>query len=185
MHYASIASGIAILGALLTPVDAAPLANTNDFVSRAAVIEWIDGYRNKPEPSRLPAAVKALSVSGALREPETAGYYVGFVAGVRRFQMRLTGEASFRFLAILEPSLDQAERNAEHHQCGAPVMRGDDPARERRHRRRAECEARGDQRDREAAVAREPARDDRSITRSDRRSEIATPRVEPPVDLTI
>ena len=46
------------------------------------MIEWIDGYRNKPEPARLPAAVQALSGSGALREPETAGFYVGFVAGV-------------------------------------------------------------------------------------------------------
>jgi phenylacetate-coenzyme A ligase PaaK-like adenylate-forming protein len=33
-----------------------------------------------------------------------------FVAGVRRFQMRLTGKASFRFLTILEPSLDETGR---------------------------------------------------------------------------
>ena len=45
-------------------------------------MEWIDNYRNKPEPSRLPDAVQALSESGALREPETAGFYVGFAAGV-------------------------------------------------------------------------------------------------------
>ena len=32
--------------------------------------------------SRVPDAVQALSESGALREPETAGFYVGFVAGV-------------------------------------------------------------------------------------------------------
>jgi phenylacetate-CoA ligase len=35
-----------------------------------------------------------------------------FVAGVRRFQMRLTGEASFRFLAIFDPALDDAGRAA-------------------------------------------------------------------------
>jgi len=80
MRYASLASGIAILVALLAP-SAAP-ASQNEFLSRAAVIEWIDNYRNKPDPSRMPDAVRALSTSGALREPETAGFYVGFVAGV-------------------------------------------------------------------------------------------------------
>ena len=85
MRYASVASGIAILTALLAPAfggHAAPLASANEFVSRASVIEWIDNYRNKPEPSRVPDAVRALSEFGALREPETAGFYVGFVAGV-------------------------------------------------------------------------------------------------------
>jgi hypothetical protein len=80
MNYASVASGIAMLVALLAPSAAA--AGPNEFLTRAAVIEWIDNYRNKPEPSRVPDAVRALSTSGALREPETAGFYVGFVAGV-------------------------------------------------------------------------------------------------------
>jgi hypothetical protein len=80
MRYASVASGIAILVALLAPIAAS--ASQNEFLSRAAVIEWIDNYRNKPEPSRVPDAVHALSTSGGLREPETAGFYVGFVAGV-------------------------------------------------------------------------------------------------------
>jgi hypothetical protein len=87
MRYASVASGIAFLIALLAPAhiqpaQAGPLASPNDFVSRASVMEWIDNYRNRPEPSRAPQAVRALSEFGALREPETAGFYVGFVAGV-------------------------------------------------------------------------------------------------------
>ena len=84
MRYASVASGIAILATLLTPqsrANATP-AGHSEFLSRVAVMEWIDNYRNKPEPSRVPDAVRALSQSGALREPETAGFYVGFVAGV-------------------------------------------------------------------------------------------------------
>ena len=86
MRYASVAFAIAtmLLAVLLVaprPAGATAAADT-EFLTRASVIEWIDGYRNKPEPQRLPAAVKALSQSGALREPETAGYYVGFVAGV-------------------------------------------------------------------------------------------------------
>jgi hypothetical protein len=80
MRYASTASSIVLGLALLMPNMAS--ANQNEFLSRAAVIEWIDGYREKPEPARLPDAVHALSTSGALREPETAGFYVGFVAGV-------------------------------------------------------------------------------------------------------
>ena len=80
MRYASVASGIAILVALLAPIAAS--ASQNEFLSRAAVIESIDNYRNKPEPSRVPDAVHALSTSGGLREPETASFYVGFVAGV-------------------------------------------------------------------------------------------------------
>ena len=87
MRYASVASGIALLTAVLAPAhiqsaNAAPVASARDFVSRASVMEWIDNYRNRPEPSRMPEAVRALSEFGALREPETAGFYVGFVAGV-------------------------------------------------------------------------------------------------------
>jgi len=53
-----------------------------EFVSKTSITEWIDGYRHKPEPWRLPAAVRFLSQSGALREPESAGFYLGFAAGV-------------------------------------------------------------------------------------------------------
>jgi hypothetical protein len=83
MRYASVAFALAIvlLAMLLVPPAHAAAAG-GEFFSRAAVIEWIDNYRNSPEPSRLPAAVKELSQSGALREPESAGYYAGFVAGV-------------------------------------------------------------------------------------------------------
>jgi hypothetical protein len=80
MRCASVASWLAVLAAVLTPNAAS--AGKNEFASRAAVIEWIDNYRNKPEPARVPDAVRALSTTGALREPETAGFYVGFVAGV-------------------------------------------------------------------------------------------------------
>src|SRR5437764_59730 len=84
MRCASVASAIGILAAVLTlPVEAKPApAGGNEFLTRTSVMEWIDDYRNKPEPSRVPTAVKALSEFGSLREPETAGFYVGFVAGV-------------------------------------------------------------------------------------------------------
>ena len=63
------------------PAAAAPQAKI-EFTSRETVLAWIYRYRVKPEPARLPAAVRMLSQTGALREPESSGVYVGFIAGV-------------------------------------------------------------------------------------------------------
>jgi hypothetical protein len=86
MRTASAASAFAILAITLTPPPHAQAAPSGgpEFLTRVAVMEWIDGYRHKPAPTRVPDAVKALSGFGALRDPETAGFYVGFVAGVLR-----------------------------------------------------------------------------------------------------
>lgn len=46
------------------------------------VLLWINNYRLEPEPQQLPAAVKAMTTLGLLRDPDTAGVYIGFVAGV-------------------------------------------------------------------------------------------------------
>ncbi|MBX9843936.1 MAG: hypothetical protein K2Z80_19220 [Xanthobacteraceae bacterium] len=81
MRHAAIAMAIAAL-ALMAAIEAAAATRKADFATRVQVIEWIDGYRHRPEPQRLPAAVRTLSESGALRDPEAAGYYVGFAAGV-------------------------------------------------------------------------------------------------------
>ena len=77
-----LAIAFACLGALSLPNIAQATNGKTDFYSKDAVVEWMDGYRHKPEPARLPAAVRALSESGALRDPEQAGFAVGFVAGV-------------------------------------------------------------------------------------------------------
>ena len=84
MRHGLAATAVACLAIITTPLaraNAAP-AGKVEFLSRAAVVTWMEGYRLKPEPARLPAAVRALSEAGVLRDPETAGYYVGFVAGV-------------------------------------------------------------------------------------------------------
>jgi hypothetical protein len=52
-----------------------------DLSSPDAVLRWINTYRQKPDPANVPTAVKALSSSGALTDPEKAGVYVGFLAG--------------------------------------------------------------------------------------------------------
>jgi hypothetical protein len=46
------------------------------------VLLWINGYRLKPEPQRLPAAVKAMSAFGLIKDMDQAGVYIGFTAGV-------------------------------------------------------------------------------------------------------
>lgn len=46
------------------------------------LLKWINGYREKPEPEKLPQAVKAMSAIGVFNELEQAGVYQGFIAGV-------------------------------------------------------------------------------------------------------
>jgi hypothetical protein len=67
--------------ATLAPAQAAP-SRVADFDTPEAVLRWINNYRHKPELNRVPLAVKALSRFGALKDPENAGVYVGFIAGV-------------------------------------------------------------------------------------------------------
>ena len=64
-----------------TPAPAAP-PRPPDFQSADAVLRWINAYRAQPDPNSVPAAMRALSRFGALQDPERAGVYVGFLAGV-------------------------------------------------------------------------------------------------------
>jgi hypothetical protein len=68
---------------LLTPATAAaPSKKKAEFSSTEHILRWINAYRVKPDPGKLPAAVKAMSELGVFREMDTAGIYVGFMAGV-------------------------------------------------------------------------------------------------------
>ena len=60
----------------------AALPTRIEFTSLDAVSKWISTYRTKPEPARLPVAVRALSQFGAFKDVESSGIYVGFIAGV-------------------------------------------------------------------------------------------------------
>ena len=65
------------------PVQASPAAQrAADFASSDEVLSWINRYRHKPEPDRLPSAIQAMSRYGALRDPESSGVFVGFMSGV-------------------------------------------------------------------------------------------------------
>ena len=52
------------------------------FTRPEDLLRWINGYRTSPKPERLPDLVKAASAMGIFRDMETAGVYVGFMAGV-------------------------------------------------------------------------------------------------------
>ena len=69
-----------VLGSVSAASAAPP--SQNDFGSSDGVSRWIANYRNKPEPARLPQAVRALSQQGVFKETESSGAYVGFIAGV-------------------------------------------------------------------------------------------------------
>lgn len=73
---------LALLSVLVpASVSAAP-SRLSEQASREDILGWINNYRHKPEPDRMPTAVRALSRLGLLTDSETAGVYAGFVAGV-------------------------------------------------------------------------------------------------------
>ena len=83
---ARVLAAIALVCALLTPAAPGQAAKgrpkADPFTSPEAIQLWMKGYRNAPQPQLLPAAVKAMSRLGVLREIDNAGIYLGFAAGV-------------------------------------------------------------------------------------------------------
>src|SRR6201998_2698372 len=78
-------AALIVAPALLTVAVAMPppgAARPGDFMSVADVQKFMYEYRQKPSLARVPAAVKALSRFGTLKDPEGSGIYVGFIAGV-------------------------------------------------------------------------------------------------------
>lgn len=80
---ATMAMVLALAFAIVPATAAPPGKRTKtDFSSTEHILRWINAYRLKPEPNKLPAAVKAMSALGVFRDMDTAGIYVGFMAGV-------------------------------------------------------------------------------------------------------
>lgn len=52
------------------------------FSSPDHLMQWIHGYRAKPQPMLVPKAVHAMRKHGLLKNPDKAGLLVGFIAGV-------------------------------------------------------------------------------------------------------
>jgi hypothetical protein len=70
-----------VLAILMLPAGATT-PRLNEASAREDVLKWIDGYRGGPDPASVPMAMKVLSRRGLLQDPDTAGVYVGFMAGV-------------------------------------------------------------------------------------------------------
>ena len=73
--------GLSLLVAPLTPARAVQ-PPASGFNSNEAILKWINGYRHRPDPDRLPAVVHALSAMQAFKAAESSGPYVGCIAGV-------------------------------------------------------------------------------------------------------
>jgi len=73
---------LALLLACAPATASAPTKKKSEFASSEHILRWINNYRLRSEPNKLPAAVKAMSELGVFREMDTAGIYVGFMAGV-------------------------------------------------------------------------------------------------------
>jgi hypothetical protein len=74
---------VALVATAIAPTAiAAPPKKKDEFVTAEQLLRWINGYRVHPNPDKMPAMVKAASAIGIFRDMETAGVYVGFMAGV-------------------------------------------------------------------------------------------------------
>ena len=52
------------------------------FATLQTTVDWLNNYRVTRDLKHAPMAVRALSLNGGFKEPEAAGVYVGFIAGV-------------------------------------------------------------------------------------------------------
>jgi hypothetical protein len=72
-----------LVALLISPAAAAAAGlRLDEYSTRDDVLRWIDGYRERPDPAAVPTAIKLLSQRGVLRDPDSAGVYVGFLAGI-------------------------------------------------------------------------------------------------------
>lgn len=72
-----------VVSPAISPVNSPVLAAPRpELASSDAALRWINAYRGKPDPKNVPALMHGLSRLGAFNDPERAGVYVGFLAGV-------------------------------------------------------------------------------------------------------
>jgi len=91
MRIRLVLAAAALFAAMTLPVAAAGQRSAG-FLSSDEVMTWINGYRHKPEPHRLPDAVQAMSRYGALRDPDNAGAFIGFISGVIGANPNIAGD---------------------------------------------------------------------------------------------
>jgi hypothetical protein len=79
---APIILAILILPAAAAAAAASAAGRLDELSSRDDVLGWIDNYRHRPDPGAVRIAMKVLSQRGVLRDADSAGVYVGFMAGI-------------------------------------------------------------------------------------------------------
>lgn len=73
---------VAVFAVLAGPATGAP-PKPRQLTSQD-VLKWIDRYRERPEPQQLPDVVRGMSGIGLFKDLDSAGIYIGFMAGVLR-----------------------------------------------------------------------------------------------------
>ena len=74
---------IVALFALLLPVTAMAVPSRSfDQAPKEVILGWINKYRFNPDVERVPSAMRGAARLGLLSDPEGAGVYVGFLAGI-------------------------------------------------------------------------------------------------------
>jgi len=81
MYRVLAALTIVVLAVFTAPSAAAPL-RPGELGSREAVLAWMNAYRVHRDPAQVPQVVQAMSQLGIFKDPENAGAFVGFIAGV-------------------------------------------------------------------------------------------------------
>src|SRR5262249_42520221 len=91
----------ALVGTLLAvlPASATP-SRVNELTTREAMLSWMLGYRARPVPAQVPALVHAAAKIGAFREVDSAGVYVGFMAGVLGANPDKAEQLAIKMLAV-------------------------------------------------------------------------------------
>ena len=70
------------LGGSTTASAVPPPRGMTSFGSPQDILRWINNYRSKPVPERLPEAVRTMSALALFRDLDSSGVYIGFMAGV-------------------------------------------------------------------------------------------------------
>ncbi|HEX5959252.1 MAG TPA: hypothetical protein VFZ16_21340, partial [Hyphomicrobiaceae bacterium] len=67
------AMGVALAAAGEAAAQGKRASAQQEFTRPEELLRWINGYRTKPQPNKVPALVKAASQMGVFRDMETAG----------------------------------------------------------------------------------------------------------------
>ena len=82
MRFAAAILALALSFAFAAPQLQAKAKAPKPFKGSEELLTWINGYRLKPDPDRLPEAIKAMIKSSVTKDMDQAGVYIGFTAGV-------------------------------------------------------------------------------------------------------